>query len=52
LAHDIVNIPNQIMVMQLPIAMVFDTINARVGRLSAKEKLLNVLDRASQINEA
>ena len=52
LARDVMNVPNQTMVMQLPAAIVLAQISTRMGRITARAELLDVLGRALQTKEA
>lgn len=51
LAREVLKVPNQTMVMQLPAASVLAQVNARMGRASAKEELLKLLDCALSTKE-
>jgi DNA-binding CsgD family transcriptional regulator/tetratricopeptide (TPR) repeat protein len=52
LARDVLEVPNQTMIMQLPAATVLAQVSARLGRPSARQELLDVLDCALGTKEA
>jgi DNA-binding CsgD family transcriptional regulator/Tfp pilus assembly protein PilF len=51
LARDVLEVPNQTVIMQLPAATVLAQVGVRLGRTSAREELLDVLQTALDTKE-